>query len=389
MFISSLKRDYFLFQTLNELGDVKSFVAKDPNTKSLFLINQIANRSLINTHIKELMSLEEERILEEFADLFTFDSNLYLAFKFTRPNPLVEYLHNNELSFAEKIELLKSYFFEMSALNNLPLVLKIALTDPDNINVHSDGHVYFNFLLKAEHFKTPMETSSFYSGIAQIIQTVFEKELTAKKGQKLQIIIEKCYKNLYHTLPEIIKDIEEVDTSSYLTRIIKRIKARYPKALEVFKKVSFAALAFLALFFIYTKYIGPATQQTLNSQFYVIIGQYFRFYFLSLGANAYTGYREKKTVSDVLIHRDIFDTQYAAMYHPWLVTYDFIAKKNTSIPPSGTIAGIKIPFWSHQISSIQSSANGRLKSTTSTIMKKAITKMVPISIIISSKPSFR
>jgi len=50
--------------------------------------------------------------------------------------------------------------------------------------------------------------------------------------------------------------------------------------------------------------------------------------------------REKKTVSDVLSHREIFDTQYAAMYHPWVVTYDFVAKKNASIPPSGTIAGI-------------------------------------------------
>jgi len=266
MFISSLNRDYFLFQTLNEIGNVKSYVAKDPNTKSLFLINQLTNRSLINAHIKDLISIDEQRILEDFADLFTFDTKLYLVFKFNQPNPLVEYLHKSDWTFAEKIDLLKNYLFEISAQSELPLILKIALTDLDNINVHPDGFVYFNYLLKTEHFNGPMEPARVYFGIAQIIETIFDKDLTSKNGQKLQIIIEKCNKNLYHTLPEIIKDVEEIDTSSFFTRIKKKLQTKYPKALKILKDASFVAMAFLALFFIYNKYIGPATQQTLNSQ---------------------------------------------------------------------------------------------------------------------------
>lgn len=50
--------------------------------------------------------------------------------------------------------------------------------------------------------------------------------------------------------------------------------------------------------------------------------------------------REAKKVQDVLAHRDIFDTNYGALYHPWLEIFDPLDKKNIAIPPSGSIMGI-------------------------------------------------
>ncbi len=43
---------------------------------------------------------------------------------------------------------------------------------------------------------------------------------------------------------------------------------------------------------------------------------------------------------DLLTHREIIDSDYAAMYHPWLQVYDMAAKKPAYIPPSGAICGI-------------------------------------------------
>lgn len=50
--------------------------------------------------------------------------------------------------------------------------------------------------------------------------------------------------------------------------------------------------------------------------------------------------RDKTKIADVMTHRDIFDTQYAAMYHPWLQVFDPLDKRNIYIPPSGSVAGI-------------------------------------------------
>ena len=44
--------------------------------------------------------------------------------------------------------------------------------------------------------------------------------------------------------------------------------------------------------------------------------------------------------NDVLSHREKIDSDYAAMYHPWIQVYDALNKKPAYIPPSGAVCGI-------------------------------------------------
>lgn len=45
-------------------------------------------------------------------------------------------------------------------------------------------------------------------------------------------------------------------------------------------------------------------------------------------------------VDELLEQRDIFDSSYAAVYHPWLESFDALAKRSTYLPPSGAVMGI-------------------------------------------------
>ena len=47
-----------------------------------------------------------------------------------------------------------------------------------------------------------------------------------------------------------------------------------------------------------------------------------------------------KKTNDVATFRDMYDSTYAAMYHPWLQMYDAGAKRSDFFPPSGAMAGI-------------------------------------------------
>ena len=49
---------------------------------------------------------------------------------------------------------------------------------------------------------------------------------------------------------------------------------------------------------------------------------------------------ELKKTNDVANFRDMYDSTYAAMYHPWLEMYDAGAKRSAYFPPSGAMAGI-------------------------------------------------
>lgn len=50
--------------------------------------------------------------------------------------------------------------------------------------------------------------------------------------------------------------------------------------------------------------------------------------------------QELKKTNDVANFRDMYDSTYAAMYHPWLEMFDAGAKRPAYFPPSGAIAGI-------------------------------------------------
>lgn len=50
--------------------------------------------------------------------------------------------------------------------------------------------------------------------------------------------------------------------------------------------------------------------------------------------------RDKKKVDEILEYKDMFDSSYAAMYHPWLEVFDPLAKKSFYLPPSASMCGI-------------------------------------------------
>ncbi|MDR2569685.1 MAG: phage tail sheath subtilisin-like domain-containing protein [Oscillospiraceae bacterium] len=50
--------------------------------------------------------------------------------------------------------------------------------------------------------------------------------------------------------------------------------------------------------------------------------------------------RDRKKPDEMLEYRDMFDSSYAAVYHPWIEANDPLAKKSIYIPPSGSMIGI-------------------------------------------------
>ena len=50
--------------------------------------------------------------------------------------------------------------------------------------------------------------------------------------------------------------------------------------------------------------------------------------------------KDKRSTTDIMAHRSIVDSDYCAMYHPWLQVFDPLDKKDIFIPPSGAVLGI-------------------------------------------------
>ncbi len=50
--------------------------------------------------------------------------------------------------------------------------------------------------------------------------------------------------------------------------------------------------------------------------------------------------KDRKKTDELIEYRDMFDSNYAAFYHPWIQIFDPLSKKNIIAPPSGSMLGI-------------------------------------------------
>lgn len=50
--------------------------------------------------------------------------------------------------------------------------------------------------------------------------------------------------------------------------------------------------------------------------------------------------KDMKKTDELIEYRDMFDSSYAAFYHPWIQVFDPLSKKNIIAPPSGSILGV-------------------------------------------------
>lgn len=50
--------------------------------------------------------------------------------------------------------------------------------------------------------------------------------------------------------------------------------------------------------------------------------------------------KNMKKTDELIEYRDMFDSSYAAFYHPWIQVFDPLSKKNIIAPPSGSILGV-------------------------------------------------
>lgn len=50
--------------------------------------------------------------------------------------------------------------------------------------------------------------------------------------------------------------------------------------------------------------------------------------------------QDAKSVTDIMNHRNIVDSDYCAMYHPWIQVFDPLDKRDAFIPPSGSVLGV-------------------------------------------------
>lgn len=271
MFNCSHMHDYVVVGTMHSDPNIEVLVAykgtNDP--KNLYILNKIPfNERNQEIFKKFFFCFQDKNKVEDFEDMFVYDNNFYLIFKYVRCNS-IKFKYAKDICvtvFDQRCDFLQKILIKFDRLSNFPIGAFASLTRPENVCVDEENklRICYNFSTMFE--KELCTKTQVYRNIHKIIYSVLQREADVKYNKALHIVLERCQNGIYKSIPQLAVDLKEASKTSKSTSLFSYIKyqisLRKDKIMTVTKYATSIAIAFGMVYLGYTKLFqrtGPAS----------------------------------------------------------------------------------------------------------------------------------
>ena len=231
---------YSIIRVLESTESANYYIVKKRiQLEKLFIVNEIFDKEKIKELISDIIILKQENRLCEFVEYFSEDSKFYVVFEYLQGSSLKEYISKNGILLEDKAELLKRILVQFMNYEQLSSFIRYSMLCPENIVLYQ-GEIKFQYKL---HFSiVEMEEVMVYSALTMLLKALYT-EMELRKNAKIFIIYEKAEKRLYHSVGEILKDIEDVLVANQKKVVGKELFLEKKQKVMQFTARVFAVLA--------------------------------------------------------------------------------------------------------------------------------------------------
>ena len=237
---------YSIIRVLESTESVNYYIVKKRiQPDKLFIVNEIFDKEKIKEIISDFMVLKQENRLCEFVEYFSEDSKFYVIFEYLQGSSLNEYVNKNGILLEHKVELLKSILLQFMNYAELPRFIRYSMLCPENIVLYQ-RKVKFHYKLNLSMVDGKEE--DVYSVLTILLKALYT-EAELRKNAKLFIIYEKAEKRIYHSVGEILKDIEDVLEANQKKVIRKELfLEKKQKVMQITARVFAVLIVVLAIY---------------------------------------------------------------------------------------------------------------------------------------------
>ena len=237
---------YSIIRVLESTESANYYIVKKRiQPEKLFIVNEIFDKEKIKEVISDFMILKQENRLCEFVEYFSEDSKFYVVFEYLQGSSFKEYVGRKEILLEYKTEFLKSILLQFMNYVELPPFIRYSMLCPENVFLYQ-REVKFHYKLNLS--MVGKAEADIYSALTILLKALYT-EVELQKNTKLLIIYEKAEKGLYHSVGDILKDIEDVleenqkkiigkelflEKKQKVTQIIARVFAIFVAILAVY-----------------------------------------------------------------------------------------------------------------------------------------------------------
>ena len=266
--------DYTVIAAKYQSEQMNIFIACKGEKKlsnNLYILNEIPYESENIDLFKTLFFIYSSKNKpKEFCDFFVHNDNFYSVFKYQETSNITQ-KYDKELStshFDERCKVLEQILMKVDQINKLPKNVAACVTETENICVDDDKNIIFNYNLKNIRNYKENDSKTIYEHIHDIIFTLLRQECEAGFNKQLHIVLDKCKKNVYSSIPEMIVDLKKAEkiskASSWWGYIKSKIELKKP-IISKFSKMALTTAIIVGVFYVVYNKLSEGQKRDLSS----------------------------------------------------------------------------------------------------------------------------
>lgn len=256
--------DYVIISTIfsSENFNAKIAYKGKKTTDNFYIINEFNfEKEFLDTFTNLFNIFKSDDKPSMFVDFFVENDKFYSIFKYTESENIIKkYKKNfNTTTFDNRCIVLEKILMYIDKIYKFPHTILGCVTEPENIKIDSDTNIKFIYNFKNMNKYSDSLTSKnlILKNITDIICIILEAEVEAKFNKELHIVIDKCKRDVYNSLPELIIDLKRAEKICKTSSWISYIKLQLSLRKHILNKISKISLNLIIIaglwYFIYSQ----------------------------------------------------------------------------------------------------------------------------------------
>lgn len=297
--------DYVSMASLFEGEGLKILVAYKGEKKleNFFILNEFSYNDENLEKFKVLFNMfNSPEKPKEFVDFFVEDEKFYAVFTYYQEDSIEKKYSKtlNTSHFDERCKILESILIYFESIYRFPRCILGCLSEPGNIRVDEEKNIHFIYDLRNmdKYSDEAKNLNLIFENISKVIYIFLQNEARAKFNKELHIVIDKCKRGVYRSIPQMAVELKRAERISMNSSWGSYIRYQISLRKDVIARASKISTAFIiALGVVYLIHTKLNEDQNVNTAPTMV----------SIGGINYTGDTEDE--SDKTVSTENVDNQ--------------------------------------------------------------------------------
>lgn len=253
--IYSLDKKFEIVRTVisNKTNDILVAKNLEKVDQEFYTMVRIKDKKCQSRLLKILSKNSIEHLESDFVEIMAFESSIILIFKYFTESRLFYYKSLYWRNYPDRLKVAKNLLAELMS-SRMPVEILYFMLDEDNLNLTSDGLIFFNYFLNFDAMPETITMQDIVNRAAETVLRILTEDINTNYHET-DLLRVKVYRKSFSSFAEVYSDIKNIpekpESSTHFFRKLKRWNKQYKQRTVTIVKIA-VIVAIICASLVYT-----------------------------------------------------------------------------------------------------------------------------------------